>query len=91
MKLTSALKLSAVAATFIMASAFMTGCGGVSETQMNDLKNLRTDVSSLQSQANSLKDQRTSLEKDIAEQNAKLQQCNKEKDEVKANLDKLPK
>jgi septal ring factor EnvC (AmiA/AmiB activator) len=91
MKLTNAIKLSAVAASFIIASAFMSGCGGLSDTQINDLKNLRADVSSLQAQANSLKDQRTSLEKDIAEQNAKLQQCNKEKDETKANLDKLPK
>jgi len=91
MKLTNAIKLSAVAAFFIVATALMSGCGGVTETQMTELKNLRTDDSSLQSQANSLKDQRTSLENNIAEQNAKLQQCNKEKDEVKANLDKLPK
>ena len=91
MKLTNAIKLSVVAVTFIAATALMSGCGGVSETQMNELKAQRSDVSSLQSKANSLKDQRTSLERDIAEQNAKLQQCNKEKDEVKANLDKLPK
>jgi chromosome segregation ATPase len=58
---------------------------------MNDLKNLRADVNSLQSQANSLKDQRSALEKDIADKNAKLEECNKEKQETKANLDKLPK
>lgn len=91
MKLTNAIKLSAVTASFLVATALMSGCGGVSEAQMNELNTLRADVSSLQSQANSLKDQRTSLEKDIADQNAKLQQCNKEKDETKANLDKLPK
>ena len=91
MKISNAIKLSAFAASFIVATALMSGCGGVTEAQMNDLKNLRGDVSSLQSQANSLKDQRSSLERDIAEQNAKLQQCNKEKDEARANLDKLPK
>jgi len=91
MKISNAIKLSAFAASFIVATALMSGCGGVTEAQMNDLKNLRNDVSSLQSQANSLKDQRSSLERDIAEQNAKLQQCNKEKDEARANLDKLPK
>jgi septal ring factor EnvC (AmiA/AmiB activator) len=45
----------------------------------------------LQDQANSLKDQRASLETEMAEKNAKLQQCNKDKEEARANLDKLPK
>ena len=91
MKLTHVVKHASIVASFVVATALMSGCGGVSDTQMNDLKNLRNDVSTLQTQANSLKDQRSSLEKDIADKNAKLEQCNKEKQETKANLDKLPK
>jgi septal ring factor EnvC (AmiA/AmiB activator) len=91
MKLNNVIKHSAIAATFIVATALLSGCGGVSEAQMNELNALRADDSSLQSQANSLRDQRSSLEKDIADKNAKLEQCNKEKQETKANLDKLPK
>jgi hypothetical protein len=91
MKLTHAIKHFSIVASFIVAVALMNGCGGLSDTQLNDLKNLRADVNSLQSQANSLKDQRSALEKDIAEKNAKLEECNKEKQETKANLDKLPK
>ena len=45
----------------------------------------------LEKEANSLKDERSKLEKDIAEKNAKLQQCAKDKAETKANLEKLPK
>ena len=91
MKLTHVIRNFSVAASFVVAVAFMSGCGGLSDTQINDLKNLRNDVSSLQTQANSLKDQRSALEKDIADKNAKLEECNKEKQETKANLDKLPK
>jgi septal ring factor EnvC (AmiA/AmiB activator) len=91
MKLTHVIRNFSIAASFFVAVALMSGCGGLSDTQKNDLKNLRNDVSSLQSQANSLKDQRTALEKDIAEKNAKLEECNKQKQETKANLDKLPK
>jgi peptidoglycan hydrolase CwlO-like protein len=91
MKLTHVIKHASIVASFVVATALMSGCGGLSDTQINDLKNLRNDVSTLQTQANALKDQRTSLEKDIADKNAKLEQCNKEKQETKANLDKLPK
>ena len=91
MKLTNLVKHTAFAATFIAATALMSGCGGVSEAQMNELSAARGDSSSLQAKANALKEQRTQLEREIAEKNAKLQQCNKEKQEIRANLDKLPK
>jgi peptidoglycan hydrolase CwlO-like protein len=91
MKLTHVIKNTSIVASFIVATALMSGCGGLSEAQLNELTNLRNEVNSLQTQANSLKDQRSSLERDIAEKNAKLEQCNKEKQETKANLDKLPK
>ncbi len=70
--------------------AFMSGCGGVNDEMMQQMNDLKAKVSSLQDQASSLKDQRAALEKEIAEKNAKLQQCNKDKEEARANLDKLP-
>jgi hypothetical protein len=38
-----------------------------------------------------LKDERAKLEREIADKNAKLQQCAKEKAETTVNLTKLPK
>ncbi len=90
MNIMKTVRNSAIIATFAISAAFMSGCGGVSEAQMNDLNNLRSEVQSLESQANQLKDQRSSLEKDMAAKNSKLQQCEKDKEETKANLDKLP-
>ncbi len=66
------------------------GCGGVDETMMAELNNLRGEVNSLESEANSLKEERSRLEREIADKNAKLQQCEKDKEETKANLKKLP-
>jgi len=66
------------------------GCGGVSDAEMAQLNSLRDEVNSLESEANTLKDERASLEKEIADKNAKLQQCEKDKAETKANLMKLP-
>jgi outer membrane murein-binding lipoprotein Lpp len=74
-----------------IAALLMSGCGGVSDTEMAQLNQLRDEVKSLQSQADSLKEERSNLEKDIAAKNAKLQECAKDKEETKANLDKLPK
>lgn len=66
------------------------GCGGVDETMMAELNNLRSEVNSLESEANSLKEDRSRLEREIADKNAKLQQCEKDKEETRANLKKLP-
>ena len=65
------------------------GCGGVDETQLAQLNDLRNEVNSLETEANSLKEERSRLEKEIADKNAKLQQCEKDKEETKANLNKL--
>lgn len=85
------LKSSAAILSFGVAALLLNGCGGVSEAQMEELNNLRAEVSSLESQSTSLKDERTRLERDIADKNAKLQQCAKDKEETRANLEKLPK
>lgn len=65
------------------------GCGGVSEAQMAELNNLRNEVRSLESEANSLKDERSRLEREIADKNAKLQQCERDKEETRNNLQKM--
>lgn len=91
MKIIRVVRNTAIVATLVITTAVMSGCGGVSEAQLEELNNLRSEVNSLESEANSLKQERASLEKDIAEKNAKLQQCAKDKEEARANLDKLPK
>jgi septal ring factor EnvC (AmiA/AmiB activator) len=82
-------KMAVVVGALAGATAFMSGCGGVSDEQMAQLNDLRSNVKSLQTQTDQLKDQKASLEKDIADMNAKLQQCNKDKEETKANLQKM--
>ena len=91
MKLIKVVRNTAIVAVFFVTMAVLNGCGGVSEAQMQELKSLRAEVNSLQAEANSLKDERAALEKDIAEKNAKLQECERDKEQTKANLEKLPK
>ncbi len=91
MKIVKSVRNTLFIATVAASVALMSGCGGVDEEMMQQMNDLKSEVNSLQDQANSLKDQRASLEKDMAEKNAKLQQCNKDKEEARANLDKLPK
>ncbi|MGE5437587.1 MAG: hypothetical protein ACM3O3_10200 [Syntrophothermus sp.] len=90
MKIMKGVRSTIVIATFAVSSAFFAGCGGVSDAQMEELKNLRNEVSSLESEVNSLRDERTRLEREMQEKNAKLQQCAKDKEETRANLEKLP-
>lgn len=91
MKIIHVVRNTVVIATFAVAAAMVSGCGGVSEAQFQELKNLRAEVSSLEKEANQLKEERSRLEREIAEKNAKLQQCQKDKEQTQANLDKLPK
>ena len=91
MKLTKAVRNLVIIAAVATSASFMTGCGGVSEAEMQELTSLRSEVSSLEAEAQSLKDERAKLEREIADKNAKLQQCAKEKAETTNNLTKLPK
>jgi len=91
MKLMKIVRNTAVIAAFVAATAMLSGCGGVSEAQMEELKTMRADVNSLQAEANTLRDERSRLEKDIAERTAKLNQCERDKEQTTANLEKLPK
>ena len=89
MKIVKVVRNTAIISAFAITTAFLSGCGGVSDAEMAQLNNMKSEVSSLQSQANSLKDERANLEKEIAAKTEKLAQCNKEKEETKANLEKL--
>ncbi len=89
MKVTKIVRNTVIVTAFAVTTAFLSGCGGVSEAEMAQLNNLRSEVNSLQSQANSLKDERASLEKEIAAKQEKLAECNKQKEETKANLEKM--
>ena len=89
MKLSKSIRYITVIVAFGLATAVLSGCGGVSDAQMAELNNLRSEVNSLQAQSDALKQQRADLEKMIAEKNAKLEECKKMKAETKANLEKI--
>ncbi|MCF8431794.1 MAG: hypothetical protein K9G34_07595 [Melioribacteraceae bacterium] len=79
---------------FLMVALLMTGfvgCGGVTPEQFAQLDELRAEVKSLEQELNSLQSDKTKLEREIAERQAALDQCAKEKAEVKANLKKMGK
>jgi len=80
-----------LAAVLFVSMAWFAGCGGLSEAQIAELDALRVEVKSLEAQANSLRDQKSQLESEIQTINRKLAECNKQKEETKANLEKLPK
>ncbi len=91
MNITKSLKTTIVIGSMALATIFLSGCGGLSEAQLAELDALRNEVRSLEAEANSLKDQRTKLERDIQETNRKMAECEKQKEEARANLEKLPK
>ena len=46
MKLTKAVRNLVIIAAFATSASFLTGCGGLSEAQMEELRGLRSEVSS---------------------------------------------
>lgn len=91
MNITRFLKTAVLVSSLALTTAFLSGCGGLSEAQLKELSDLKSSVSSLQNEANTLKDERAKLEKQVEETNRKLAECVKQKEETKANLEKLPK
>lgn len=90
MNITRSLKTAAIVSSFALTTAFLSGCGGVSDAQLKELSDLKSSVQSLENEANSLKDERANLEKQVEATNKKLAECEKQKEETKANLEKLP-
>ena len=80
-----------LAAVLFVSMVWVAGCGGLSEAQIAELDALRVEVKSLEAEATSLRDQKSQLESEIQTINRKLAECNKQKEETKANLEKLPK
>jgi septal ring factor EnvC (AmiA/AmiB activator) len=91
MSLLKSFRTPVLAAVMFISIALFAGCGGVSDAQFAELNALRDDVKSLEAEANSLRDQKSQLETEIQSINRKLAECNKQKEETKANLEKLPK
>jgi len=82
-------KTPVIAAIMFFSIALLSGCG-LSDAQIAELNNLREEVKTLEAEANSLKDTKAQLESEIQTINRKLAECNKQKEETKANLQKLP-
>jgi septal ring factor EnvC (AmiA/AmiB activator) len=89
MNLLKSFKTPLIAAIFFVSIALLAGCG-LSDAQIAELNNLRAEVKSLEADANSMKDTKAQLESEIQTINRKLAECNKQKEETKANLQKLP-
>lgn len=89
MNISKVVRNAAIVVFFAVTTAVLSGCGGLSDAQIQQLNDLRSEVNSLQTTADSLKDQKSSLEKELADKNAKLQQCEQAKQETQANLQKM--
>lgn len=66
----------------------ITGCG-LSEEQILQLDTLRAEVDALEKEVDQLKSEKTKLEREIAERNVKLKDCENMKAETKKNLGKM--
>jgi len=91
MSLLKSFRTPVLAGVMFISIALLAGCGGLSEAQIAELEALREEVKTLEADANSLKEQKAQLESEIQTINRKLAECNKQKEETKANLEKLPK
>jgi len=78
-----------LAVVIFMGMIGLTGCSGVSEEQMAELQALRQEVNSLEQETQDLKSEKAKLEREIAELNSKLDQCAKDKEQTKQNLEKM--
>jgi len=79
---------TSLAVLFLAGSVGLTSCG-VSDEQMAELNALRSEVSSLGEEVNALKSDKTKLQREVAEMEAKLEQCAKDKEATTKNLQSL--
>ncbi len=77
-----------LAVVLLTSMVSLTGCG-LSDEQIAELEVLRSEVSALEKEVNALKSEKTKLERETAMQNAKLDQCAKDKVTTKDNLEKM--
>ena len=78
-----------LSALMLAATIGLTSCSGVSEEEMAELEALRSEVNELSQEVNLLKSEKTKIEREIAEKNAKLDQCAKEIEQTKVNLETI--
>lgn len=91
MNVTKSLRTAVLFGGIALTTALFSGCGGLSDAQLKELSDLKSQTSSLEAEANNLRDERAKLEAQMEETNRKLAECEKQKEEAKANLQKLPK
>ena len=89
MNLIKRFRTPVVAEIMLFSIAMLAGCG-LSDAQIAELKNLKEEVKSLEADVNALRDTKAQLESEIQTINRKLAECNKQKEETQANLQKLP-
>lgn len=61
-------------AVMLAGSSFMVGCGGLSDEQIQQLNDLKAEVDALQSQVNAKNDEKSGLQKQVADQEAKIKE-----------------
>ena len=91
MNITKSFRTALLFGGIALTTAFFSGCGGLSDAQLQELSDLKSQTSSLEAEANNLRDERAKLEAQMEETNRKLAECEKQKEEARANLEKLPK
>lgn len=89
MRVTKYIRPIAVMAVFTL-GVLVSGCGPSAE-QLAQLEAKKKEVRALELQADGLKDERARIEKEIAEKNKRVEECNKLKAETQANLAKVKK
>lgn len=90
MRVTKYVRLFALTAIFSFGMLFVSGCRPTAE-ELQQLEMKKKEVRELDLKANGLKDERARLEKEIAEKNKRVEECNKVKAETQANLAKVKK
>jgi len=58
----------------LSSSTFLVGCGGLSDEQIQQLNDLKAEVDALQSQVNAKNDEKSGLQKQIADEEAKIKE-----------------
>ncbi len=71
--------------TMLAGSTFIVGCGGLSDEQIQQLNDLKAEVDALQSQVNAKNDEKSNLQKQIADQEAKIKEWQGIADGIKRN------
>lgn len=78
-----------LAVSLIAGALALTGCSNnASEEEMAQLKSLQSEISSLEQQVNARQQEKDGLQKQIADRDAKLKQCQADQDEAKRVLGK---